>query len=62
MTDKLIEHNIKPGEFRVKRASTDTLDWEEREAHARMEKNLAAALKAHTMIGIDTAGFEVWVI
>ena len=60
MTDKLIEHSIKPGEFRVKRASRPE-SGQEQKSYDRFSKNMATALKGHTMIGIDTDGFEVWV-
>ena len=78
MTDKLIEHSIRPGEFRVKRATqpAEAIPPEKgsdgrtqffTEAYvskrrAGLSKKLAAILKAYTMIGIDTDGFEVWVI
>ncbi len=77
MTDELIEHSIKPGEFRVKWATQpaeDTPPEKDRsgtvvrffdEAYVAkrrtgLSKKLTAALKGHTMIGMDTDGFEVW--
>ncbi len=77
MIDKLIEHIIRPGEFRVKWATQSAEDIpSKRDADGTLVqyfykayvakrrtglfKKLTAALKNHTMIGMDTDGFEVW--
>lgn len=61
MPDKLILGSIQPGEFRV-RWTEESLDFEKIKQLNRSKKSLKHALRKHHQIGIDSDGFEVWVL
>lgn len=62
MSNRLIDHPIRSGEFRVRWINRGALlTWEEQKQYDRSKKKLKTALRKHHQIGVDSDGFEVWV-
>lgn len=61
MPDKLIPGPIQPGEFRV-RWTEEHPGPEKMGEFNRVKKRLKHALRQHHQIGLDSDGFEVWVL